>query len=163
MVETYRNHPSILYWSLANESQRFPAYRISAKVVKALDPSRPRTFNWLEEDGCDITTVHYPGPAGPDTYKDAPAPVSYGEYCHLNVYNRFELAADPGLSDAWGRGFRKMWDAMFTSQGTLGGSLWAAMDDTFQMPDGRTVGYGSWGLLDGWRRRKPIPCPLPSR
>jgi hypothetical protein len=154
-VETYRNHPSVLYWSLANESRQFPAYEISAQVVKALDPSRPRTFNWMPEDFCEINTVHYPGPQGPDKYRDAPSPVNYGEYSHLNVYNRYELAADPGLRDAWGRGFRKMWDAMFASQGTLGGSLWAAMDDTFVLPDGRTVGYGDWGLLDNWRRPKP--------
>jgi beta-galactosidase len=156
MLATYRNHASVLFWSLANESGWCPGYRLSEQVMKLLDPSRPRTFEGASDGGtCSIDAPHYPGPGGPDRYRDAKRPTNYGEYCHLNAYNRFELSADPGVRDAWGRGFRKMWDAMFLSQGTLGGSLWAAMDDTFHLPDGRTVGYGTWGPLDNWRRTKP--------
>jgi hypothetical protein len=162
MVGTYRNHASVLFWSLGNESTWCPAYRLSHQVLKALDPAHPTTVEYPSGHGdgdqgtCDIASTHYPGPTGPERYRNAPRPTNYGEYCHLNAYNRFELAADPGIRDAWGRGFRKMWDAMFAdSQGTLGGSLWAAMDDTFHLPDGRTVGYGTWGPLDNWRRTKP--------
>ena len=156
MVETYRNHPSVLYWSLANESGWCPGYRLSDQVLKVLDPSRPRTFEGANDHGtCSIDAPHYPGFGGPANYNNAKRPTEYGEYCHLNAYNRFELSADPGVRDAWGRGFRKMWDLMFTSQGTLGGTLWAAMDDTFHLPNGKTVGYGTWGPLDNWRRPKP--------
>ncbi|MCF7855165.1 MAG: glycoside hydrolase family 2 [Candidatus Pacebacteria bacterium] len=160
MAGTYRNHASVLFWSLGNESPWCPAYKVSHDVLKALDPARPTTVEYPHGDNdhgtCEIASTHYPGPGGPGRYRDAKRPTNYGEYCHLNAYNRFELAADPGIRDAWGRGFRKMWDAMFTeSQGTVGGSLWAAMDDTFHLPDGRSVGYGTWGPLDNWRRTKP--------
>jgi len=160
MVGACRNHASVLFWSLGNESDWCLGYKLSHDVLRELDPSRPTTVEHPRGGGyegiCEIISIHYPGPGGPANCRDAKRPVNYGEYCHLNAYNRFELAADPGLRDAWGRGFRKMWDAMFTqSQGTLGGSLWAAMDDTFHLPDGRSVGYGTWGPLDNWRRPKP--------
>jgi len=161
-VQFNRNHPSVLMWSLANESKWVPAFRVAATMVKQMDPSRPRDFNDFhtalrpaEEGYCDIAVTHYPDPNGPEKYRDAPKPVYFGEYCHLNCYNRFGLAADPGLCDMWGRGLRRMWDAIFQSQGVLGGSVWAAMDDTFNLPDGSTVGYGEWGPLDNWRRAKP--------
>ncbi len=159
MVAAYRNHASILFWSLANESPWTSGYKLSHDVLKALDPARPTTVEYPHGDNdqgtCDILSTHYPGPGGPDKYRDAKRPTNFGEYCHLNVYNRFEMATDPGVCDAWGRGFRRMWDAMFLGRGMLGGSIWAAMDDTFHLPDGRSVGYGAWGPLDNWRRAKP--------
>ena len=156
MVQACRNHPSILYWSLANEAAWCDSYHLSNQVVKGLDPSRPRTFDGGDDHGiCPIASPHYPGPDGPGGYHNARRPTHYGEYCHLSCYSRSELSADPSLRDAWGRGFRSMWDAMFQSQGTLGGALWAAMDDTFHLPDGLSVGFGEWGILDNWRRPKP--------
>jgi beta-galactosidase len=164
MVTFYKNHPSILYWSLANESLWNDYYAAAGQVVKREDPTRPRTFNffpwstgWHHEDEpyCDLGSDHYPGPGGADKFKDANRPINFGEYLHLNSYNRFELASDPGLRDAWGRALVRMWDDMFKSPGVLGGSLWAAMDDEFHMPDGTVWGYGQWGPLDAWRRAKP--------
>jgi len=160
-VQSSYNHPSVIMRSLANESGWQPDFETAGKAVSELDPTRPMTFH--NQGGFDanppektaIGNFHYPGFKGPEDALKLHRPITFGEYCHLNAYNRFELSADPGIRDAWGRGFGSMWDLMFASQPVLGGSIWAAMDDTFHLPDGRSVGYGTWGPLDGWRRAKP--------
>jgi beta-galactosidase len=157
-----RNHPSIIIWSLANESYWSPLFAEVLKRVKELDPSRPVSFHdqcWGNSNNggsqADIAVYHYPGQNGPAACTKEARPVDFGEYCHLNAYNRREQIADPGLRDIWGLGLAGMWESMRTNQGCLGGSIWAAIDDTFFLPDGGTVGYGTWGPLDGWRRTKP--------
>ena len=160
-----RHHPSIVYWSLANESGWSPLFAEAAEMARAMDPARPRTFhdqayggyNNLGSDAVPIANFHYPGPLGPDLAVSMrlPRPLLYGEYCHLNCYNRAELAADPGLRDEYGRGFARMWEKIFGSAEVIGGAIWSGIDDVFFLPSGRATGYGEWGPIDGWRREKP--------
>lgn len=159
MLNQYRSHPSVIIWSLGNESVNFPDYKDAARAVKEIDPTRPRNFSqWgpdADEGTLEITNHHYPGPRGPEIYRDYKRPVVFDEFCHMNAYNRLELSADPSLRDMWGEMLDRMWTDMYNSTGVLGGAIWVGIDDTFFLPDGRTVGYGTWGTIDGWRREKP--------
>lgn len=160
MVNLNRSHPSILMWSMGNESLKFKEYfKQASETVKQLDPSRPRIFSqWgpdADEGTLEITNHHYPGPEGPDKYRHYKRPVTFDEFCHLNAYNRLELAADPGLRNMWGKLLDAMWNDMYHSQGVLGGAIWVRIDDTFFLPGEKAVGYGTWGTIDGWRREKP--------
>ena len=161
-IKFNRNHPSIIMWSLANESRWSPLWADVLEAVEKYDPSRPTVFhdqsygNYNNAGSqAQIANMHYPGVAGPDQAAKMDRPLLFGEYCHLNCYNRHELVSDPGLRNAWGRGFKSMWDNIYHTPGCLGGAIWSGIDDTFHLPGGHTVGYGSWGLIDGWRRPKP--------
>ncbi len=161
MVEMLKSHPSILYWSLANESNDYKElFNESGRLVKIADPSRPRIFSQWGPDGdngsLEITNHHYPGTlAQVEKYKDYKRPITFDEYIHLNAYNRKELATDPGLRDYWGLLFNEMWEKMYEIPAILGGAIWAGIDDSFFLPSGEAVGYGTWGPIDGWRREKP--------
>ena len=155
-----KNHPSIIMWSLANESKWSEVFENSGKALKAFDPTRPRKFTNPPDNGfCEIQVWHYPGRGGPGRTEDANRPVIFSEFCHLNTYNRREIYTDPGLLDYWGKGFNRMWSNMYKSENCLGGSIWAGISDTFYITDEqgqtRIIGYGDWGPIDGWRRKKP--------
>ena len=157
-----RNHPSVILWSLGNESYWTPLWAKVNEVVKKLDPTRPTSFH----DQCwggynnggstaDIAVYHYPGMNGPAACDTMNRPVLFGEYAHISCYSRRELLTDPGVREAYGPPLVQMYDSMYHHAACLGGAIWSGLDDVFHMPDGRTVGYGPWGPIDAWRRIKP--------
>jgi beta-galactosidase len=164
-----RSDPAVIIWSLGNESSWGRNFALARSILTNLDSSR---FYCFEEGNksfsqLDIDTLHYPGLTGPAANANHPRPVLFGEYGHLNCYNRRQLMTDPGLREFWGDAENEMWQRMCASRGCLGGNIWAGIDDMFDLPSGQVVGYGSWGPLDGWRRPKPefwqlknIYCPL---
>ena len=161
-VHFYRNHPSVIMWSMANESYWNKEFAQISEYMKKADPSRPYSFHdqaygGFNNQGSDtpIANIHYPGPNGYKTVAQQDRPMTYGEFCHLNVYNRSELVTDPGIRSDWALALQPMWENMYVTDAVLGGSIWSGIDDIFQLPDGNAVGYGAWGPIDGWRRPKP--------
>ncbi|WP_090392948.1 glycoside hydrolase family 2 TIM barrel-domain containing protein [Niabella drilacis] len=158
----HRNHPSVIMWSLGNESAWSPLWEKVNAAVKALDPTRPT----LLHDQCwggfnnfgskaDIANYHYPGINGGRATDTMSRPVFFGEYAHLATYNRRELLTDPGQRAFYGEPLAMMYDSMYYYPKCLGGAIWSGIDDAFHLPGGRIVGYGPWGPLDAWRRKKP--------
>ena len=162
-ISFLRNHASILMWSMANESKWSENWSKLADFYAKEDPTRPHTFhdqaygdyNNNGSTKMPIANIHYPGPPGPGIANDFIRPLLIGEDVHLNTYNRREIVTDPGIRDAWGIGFEPMWNNMYYSRGCLGGAIWSGIDDVFMLPEGKAVGYGEWGPIDGWRREKP--------
>lgn len=167
MIERDRNHPSVIIWSLGNESRWGTNFRAEYDYVRAADSSRPVIFSYpgTVSDGTepyDIVSIHYPKPNGfrdemgivvnDYSYKDYP--VLGDEWAHVPCYNIASLTSDPGVRDFWGLSIDQMWDQWYRSESGLGGAIWCLIDETFFLPDS-AAGYGEWGIYDVWRRKKP--------
>lgn len=157
-----KNHPSVILWSLGNESRWSPLWEIVNKLVKELEHSRPTVFHdqcWGSFNNAgstaDVANYHYPGINGPAATDTMVRPTLFGEYAHLTTYNRRESLSDPGVRSAYGKPLVEFYDSIYAHPATSGGAIWSGIDDVFHLPDGRIVGYGPWGPLDAWRRPKP--------
>jgi len=133
----------------------------------------------------DILSMHYPGWQGNLTqygvsttkFAHGSMPALHDEWAHVACYNNFELRNDPNVRNFWGQSLDSMWTNLFVSDGALGGAIWCMIDETFALPAdldgfnqwwgiidaniipsafmGPCVGYGEWGIIDTWRRKKP--------
>jgi beta-galactosidase len=161
-VAANRHHPSIIIWSLANESYWSSSFARVLDVVRRVDPSRLTSFHdqcWGQYNNggskAQVAVYHYPDENSPKQCNKETRPVLFGEYTHVETYNRREGVTDPGIRDNWGESFEKMYELVYRNTGCLGGAIWAGIDEVFALPEGRVTGYGPWGLFDGWRRPKP--------
>ena len=157
MIERDRSHPSVIMWSLGNESRWGPNLAREYDYAKDEDGSRPVIFSYPKTvpsgtDGYDIWSEHYPDVDG--DLKSADFPKLNDEVAHVACYNMTTLQRDPGVRDFWGESIKRFWENCFNSSGCLGGAIWGAIDEVFILP-GSPVGYGEWGIIDGWRRPKP--------
>jgi len=154
-----RNHPSVTLWSLGNESPWNENFQDSlSSYLREVDSTRPFMFDGGQGQAApplDVISNHYPSFAAAAAAANATVPTLFGEYAHLNCYNRRELATDEGIRDIWALGIEKMWSIVYHAEGSLGACYWAGIDDIFYMPGGQPVGYGEWGVIDAWRRAKP--------
>jgi len=171
-LEKDRSHPSIVFWQSCDECIWGRNFASLMSLFATRDPSRPINFSY-EAGTSKFFSQHYPTF---DEARKAPVdgskPIIYDQYCHINNYNRREHYTDPGLRDYYGKAIAPMWDAMYANPGIAGGAIWEWSDDVFQVPpsgherdrfqgylDPETgrwlVGYGPWGIVDSWLRKKP--------
>lgn len=133
----------------------------------------------------DIISMHYPDWKGnieqygitSKSFSSSEKPMLFDEWAHVACYNNYELKEDPNVRNFWGQSLDSMWTYTFDSDGGLGGAIWCMIDETFMLPEnlegfnqwwgildpniipatymGPCVGYGEWGIIDTWRRKKP--------
>jgi len=157
MIERDRSHPSVIFWSLGNESPWGSNFQKEHDYAKQEDTSRPVIFSYPRTvpqgvDCYDLFSEHYPKFDGDLTSKDIPK--LNDESLHISCYNTETLKRDPGVRNFWGQSLKRFWENCYTAEGCLGGAIWAGFEEVFMLP-GSPVGYGEWGIVDGWRRPKP--------
>jgi len=133
----------------------------------------------------EILSMHYPSWQGnlkqhgisTSGFAYTEMPVLFDEWAHVSCYNNFELKEDPNVRNFWEQSLDSMWSKVFEAEGGLGGAIWCMLDETFMLPPdlpgfnqwwgildknvipaaymGPCVGYGEWGIVDTWRRKKP--------
>ena len=167
MVDRDRNHASVIIWSIGNESNYGTNFQKEFDFVKSVDGSRPVKFSYPgtapQGTYCyDLISMHYPGCGGDlnqygisvKGFSSDAMPVVHDEWAHVPCYNKQTLRYDPNVRNFWGESLNKMWNNCFESQGGLGGAIWGYLDEYFMLSD-TVVGYGQWGIVDLWRRKKP--------
>jgi hypothetical protein len=171
MVESFRDHPCVIIWSAGNESRYGTNIGKSLDLIRELDGTRPCIFAFSKtaadegaRDLFDLCSIHYPSvtgmcektetQAGMANWSTDGRPSIGDEWAHVPCYCKDTLKRDPGIRDFWGEGLSRMWASCYDSEGAIGGAIWGYVDEVFQLPD-RCVGYGPWGIVDVWRRKKP--------
>lgn len=147
MVKSFRSHPSILFWSIGNESVYGKNFQASWDYVKATDRTRPVIFSYPGSIGdrkpiYDILSMHYQDVDGnlnqwnrsTRNFQGHGIPALFDEWAHPACYTYATLQDDPNIREFWGHSLEKMWSGLFDAPGGLGGAIWGYIDETFMLP-----------------------------
>ena len=117
-VITYKNHPSIIVWSLGNEAGFGPNFEKAYRWVKAYDATRPIHYERAPFDSgfTDIACPMYMGYEDCEKYAlgDNPRPLIQCEYAHA-------------MGNSIG-GFKEYWDLVRKYPKYQGGYIWDFVD-----------------------------------
>ncbi|UKS27834.1 discoidin domain-containing protein [Paenibacillus sp. HWE-109] len=155
-IEKDRSHPSIVIWSLENESGWGSNIAAIHDYVKKIDPTRPvkSSFGFNAPSSYnDLFSVHYVGNGQKIGGRDKPE--IDDEYAHLYVYYEDWFNNDPAFEDFYGEAIKRYWDEMYASEGALGGAIWHSRDLNTYCKDEICGFRVKWGILDSWNREKP--------
>ncbi|HEY0444161.1 MAG TPA: glycoside hydrolase family 2 TIM barrel-domain containing protein, partial [Candidatus Limnocylindrales bacterium] len=163
-----KNHPSIILWSLGNESGHGANHEAAAAWLRRYDPSRPLhyegavRFDWTsDQDVSDITCPMYPPIWAIVEHAKS------GKQLHPLIMCEFSHAM--GNSNGT---LAEYWDAIESTPGLQGGFIWEWWDHGLvqKLPDGteRWAYGGDFGdtpndgnfCIDGvvWPNRRPKPA-----
>ena len=139
LVERDKNHPSVILWSLGNESGMGPNHAAMAGWIRESDPTRP---------------IHYEGAA---TEPRDPGWVDVVSRMYTRIPRLAEMAGDPNETRpivlceyAYARGnavgnLKEYWDLIESEDRLIGGFIWDWVDKALlkKEPDGTTFwAYG---------------------
>ena len=135
-VQTYFNHPSIITWSLGNETADGPNFAAAYKWIKGYDPSRP--VQW-ERGGVD----------GPST--DIACPM-YRTHQWCEDYARDDSKTRPLIQCEYNHtmgnssgGFKEYWDLVRKYPKFQGGFIWDFVDQGLRAKDKNGVEIYKYG------------------
>ncbi len=120
MVLRDRNHPSIILWSLGNESGYGPNHDAMAEAIRALDPTRFIHYETAYDGGDKIVDIisrmytHVPDLILEGERSDETRPFFLCEYAHA-------MGNGPGS-------LKEYWEAIYKYPRLLGGCVWEWSD-----------------------------------
>ncbi len=141
MVTRDRNHPSVVFWSLGNESGGGENFRYCYDEAKRLD-SRP---------------VHYEGTRGGASYGGGKFSDMYSKmypgmkwmYEHVNTFDKpmFICEYAHAMGNAIGN-LKEYWDCIENSTATIGGCIWDWVDQGIYEP--KEIKKGIYRIRTGY-------------
>lgn len=157
MVKSFRSHPSVLFWSIGNESAYGTNFQLCWDWVKSADPARPVIFSYpgsaaeKKAEIFDILSMHYQDVHGNlgqwgmsvRNFQGHGMPVLFDEWAHPACYTYATLQTDPNIREFWGKSLDMMWSGLFDAPGGLGGAIWGYVDEIFFLPEPK-AGTSFW-------------------
>ena len=167
MVKSLRSHPSILFWSIGNESVYGSNFQLCWDWIKATDTTRPVIFSYpgsaveKKAEIFDILSMHYQNVYGnvgqwgmaTRNFQGHGIPALFDEWAHPACYTYATLQTDPNIREFWGKSLDMMWSGLFNAPGGLGGAIWGYVDETFSLPEPK---FGTSFWKEFARTAKPL-------
>ena len=141
LVERDKNHPSVIVWSMGNETGNGKVFHDSYLWIKKRDNGRPVQFEQAGEDwNTDIVCPMYPGMNSMKRYA--------ADQTKRRPYIMCEYSHSMGNSNG---NFQEYWDIIMTDKKMQGGFIWDWVDQGMKTTttDGR-VYYAYGGDLGGY-------------
>ncbi|KTW01853.1 beta-galactosidase [Sphingomonas sanguinis] len=143
MVERDRNHPSVIFWSLGNESGVGPNFEAAAKWVRAHDKTRLINFLGYSMSGWRHPTNEYVDIFAP-MYDDVEKLADYAqrpEFTQPLILCEYAHSMGNSLGD-----FQGYWDTFRKYPKLQGGFVWDWVDQTMILKDKQGRPYWGQGL-----------------
>ena len=134
MVKVFRNHPSIIFWSLGNESGDGPAMKDEYDAMMAVDSTRPIQYEGAQDsDHSDVKCPMYTRPWDVEKYvKNNPKkPFVLCEYTHAMGNSNGDI--------------QDYWNLVRKYPSMQGGFIWDFADQALWKTDAR----GTWLAYGG--------------
>ncbi|MBU4201147.1 MAG: DUF4981 domain-containing protein [Verrucomicrobia bacterium] len=136
MVERDKNHPSVVIWSLGNESGYGPNHDVMADWIRQADPTRPIHYERAgNADKVDMVSTMYPSVEElikEGRRQDDSRPFFMCEYAHA-------MGNGPG-------NLKEYWDAIREHPRLIGGCIWEWVDHGIRR---RTAAGEEWFAYGG--------------
>jgi beta-galactosidase len=134
VVERDKNHPSVVMWSLGNESANGEAFTDNYNWAKKRDSSRPTVYEpATRAANTDVSFPMYPGYESMlrDAAQELPRPWLMCEYAHA-------------MGNSMGN-MQEYWDVMRSSKNMQGGFIWEWYNHGFPAYDEQGRFYWAFG------------------
>ena len=157
MVERDKNHPSIVFWSLGNESGMGPNHAAMAGWIKEMDPTRYIHYEGAQGDPTDNHYknnyfVHGKGNPTDPKWVDMisrmyPQPFEYKALIDNTSFdNRPVIMCEYAHSMGNSLGnLKKYWDIVYNNDRALGGYIWDWIDQGIVKKDDKGTEFLAYG------------------
>ncbi|KAA3661357.1 MAG: DUF4981 domain-containing protein [Calditrichaeota bacterium] len=141
MVERAKNHPSIIFWSLGNESGWGQNFALMSDYIRRFDPTRLISYDgretdcWDVKDYFDMNSSMYPFIEDDDKQKHWKLLSFWADPKYNKPYIMIEYAHAQGNSLG---NFADYWRVVEKTPTFVGGYIWDWVNQTYneKMPDG---------------------------